>query len=225
MDLLELLRKEKRDIAPVLSILTQKDKLLKVDFSINNPEITSINIDNIAVFAMYLSKILKNAGKEMAYGGYLEQRHFYKRSKIFKNGNEIRDIHLGIDLWVFTPQPVFAPLDGIVHSLAINPGNGDYGGTIILQHSIQDITFYTLYGHLSHQSVNSLHKGQRIVAGQQIGTLGEPHENGYWSPHLHFQLIKDMLKYEGDFPGTCSASNLNYYKIICPDPAVLLGLE
>lgn len=224
MELLELLRKEQIQTAPVIPLLTQKEKLLKVDFSSSNPEVTAINIDNITAFVMYLRKILQNAGKEIAYGGYLEQRHFYKRSKIFKNGNQIRDINLGVDFWVLVPQPVFAPLDGIVHSLAINPGNGDYGGTIILQHSILGNTFFTLYGHLSHQSVNMLHKGQRIAAGQQIGTMGEPHENGYWAPHLHFQLIKDMLTHDGWFPGTCHADNVVYYQMICPDPSPLLGL-
>ncbi|HON17595.1 MAG TPA: peptidoglycan DD-metalloendopeptidase family protein [Salinivirgaceae bacterium] len=224
-ELFPLLINHKKSFTPVLTILSHPEKLIKVDFSTKNQEIKCINIENVAVFAKYIQQLLIREGKEAAYGGYLERRDFYKRSKIFKSGLEIRDVHLGIDIWVKMPEPVFAPYDGVIHSFAINSGNGNYGGTIILQHEIEGRVFYTLYGHLSHASINGLTRGQKVVSGQQIGYLGEPHENGYWAPHLHFQIIKDMLNHEGDFPGTCTVSNVNYYRLICPDPSVILKLE
>ena len=52
-------------------------------------------------------------------------------------GNEVdewRTIHLGMDLFIQEGSPVFAPLDGIVHSFANNNRKHDYGPTIILEH-------------------------------------------------------------------------------------------
>ena len=37
--------------------------------------------------------------------------------------------------------------------------------------------------------------------GQEIARLGDFPSNGDWPPHLHFQLITDLLDREGDFPG------------------------
>jgi hypothetical protein len=40
-----------------------------------------------------------------------------------------------------------AALDGRVHSFQNNDSLGNYGPTIILEHQVEDLTFYTLYGH------------------------------------------------------------------------------
>ena len=66
---------------------------------------------------------------------------------------------------------------------------GDYGATIILTHILEGITFYSLYGHLSLNSIKNIHEGERIKKGNVFAEFGIPTENGHWPPHLHFQLI------------------------------------
>src|SRR5690349_12009347 len=79
-----------------------------------------------------------------------------------------------------------APLDAIVHSFAFNNQQGDYGATIILTHKIEEISFFTLYGHLSLSSIKNIQEGQRIEKGDVFAEFGIPIENGHWPPHLHF---------------------------------------
>ena len=92
-------------------------------------------------------------------------------------------MHLGIDLWASAETNVYAPLDGIIHSFADNQGIGNYGPTIILEHSIDDVRFYTLYGHLSRLSLQDLYNGKKFNKGEKIGELGNYPENGDW-PHI-----------------------------------------
>ena len=60
-------------------------------------------------------------------------------------------------------------------------------------------------------------------AGQLIAHFGEPHENGHWPPHLHFQLIIDMEGNKGDYQGVCKFSERDKYLANCPDPGLILG--
>ena len=220
-----ILKQNSRKFSPIIPQQKVPLKLYRIDFSENNPDLKNINYNNVEQFAQYIQEKLNEVHKHIAYGGYLEDREMYKRAKIFKSGTENRSVHLGIDFWAPAGTPVTAPLDAVIHSFAINPAHGDYGGTIVLQHNLEGHIFYTLYGHLSHQSVAEKSQGQKIMAGQNLGWIGEPNENGYWPPHVHLQLITDMLSYEGDFPGVCTPGNVDYYKQICPDPKYLLGFE
>jgi murein DD-endopeptidase MepM/ murein hydrolase activator NlpD len=113
-------------------------------------------------------------------------------------------------------------LDGVVHSFADNAAFGDYGPTIILQHCLEDQRFYTLYGHLTQESLEGVTQGMRIRGGQQIGSVGSPPTNGDWPPHLHFQIISNMLGLVGDFPGVAARSRRDYFLSLCPDPSVLI---
>jgi murein DD-endopeptidase MepM/ murein hydrolase activator NlpD len=61
--------------------------------------------------------------------------------------------------------------------------------------------------------------------GQQIATLGDASVNGDYSPHLHFQIIKNIGDYFGDYPGVCSKTDLNFYLDNCPNPNLLLKIK
>jgi murein DD-endopeptidase MepM/ murein hydrolase activator NlpD len=164
---------------------------------------------------------------QVAYGGYLEQRNIYKRSTYFNqqvNPNDERNIHLGIDIWAPAGTKVLAAWDGELHSFQNNTNHGDYGPTIILKHVIDGFTFYTLYGHLSLNSISTLCVGNQIAQGEVIAFLGDSVVNGDYAPHLHFQIILDIQDYFGDYPGVCSVNQLEFYKSNCPDPNLLLGL-
>jgi hypothetical protein len=52
-----------------------------------------------------------------------------------------------------------SPMNGLVHSFAFNNRLGDYGATIILVHQLIGKSFYTLYGHLSLNSIKNISEG------------------------------------------------------------------
>src|SRR5262249_30625654 len=102
---------------------------------------------------------------------------------------------------------------------------GDYGATIILTHLLDETSFYTLYGHLSLNSIKNLREGDRISKGDYFAELGIPAENGQWPPHLHFQIIKDLQGWSGDYPGVCKYSEREVYLANCPDPELILQMN
>ena len=112
----------------------------------------------------------------------------------------------------------------MIHSFSDNINFGDYGPTVVVKHSIKDVVFYTLYGHLSRSSIKSLCKNTQILKGQVIGFLGNSKINGDYASHLHFQIIKDMQHYKGDYPGVSSQADIEFYCNNCPDPNLVLKL-
>ena len=164
--------------------------------------------------------------EELWAGGYMEDRSIYD-SPVFKSGkDEPRTLHLGVDIFAPPETSVFAPVEGWVHSFQINGGELDYGPTIILQHELADgLTFWTLYGHLTEESLFGLEEGDFISAGEKLAELGTASENGGWAPHLHFQIMLDLGGRSGDFPGVCKMSEREAWAAICPSPYGLLGLN
>jgi len=208
----------------VLNPSISRNDYVYIDLSVNNRSLKKVDVSSSETLEMFVNNyiILNNA--KVAYGGYLEIRTIYQRSTYFNNLNKEveRNIHLGLDLWVASETPIFAPLDAEVHSYKNNTNFGDYGPTIILKHNIKGICFYTLYGHLSLRSIEKLQVGQVFKQGEQIATLGDASVNGDYPPHLHFQIIKDLQDYVGDYPGVCSKLDLEFYKENCPDPNLIL---
>jgi murein DD-endopeptidase MepM/ murein hydrolase activator NlpD len=200
------------------------DKYIPLDLSVSNPELSHFKGD-AAHFENEVENYLRQRNASVAYGGYLEERNLYKRSAIFTEAAEERSIHIGLDLWISAGTAVLAALDGTIHSFADNKGLGNYGPTIVLKHTFEDQFFYTLYGHLSLRSLAGLESGQVFKQGQSIGTLGDATVNGDYAPHLHFQLIRDVGDYTGDYPGVCSKKDVAFYRMNCPDPNLLLKIK
>lgn len=211
---------------PIVAFNPLSAVLLKMNFTEANTSLTPEIIENVALFSNYIIHQLKSAGATYGIGGYDEHRAVYSRSKVFDSANNKspRRLHVGIDIWGPAGTEVFSPIDGEVHSFAFNDQYGDYGATIILQHQLEELKFYSLYGHLSLADIQSIKKGDKIKAGDLIAHFGEPHENGQWPPHLHFQLIYDLEGNVGDYPGVCALENRNHYLENCPDPDCLLSL-
>ena len=172
------------------------------------------------------ARILEAMQGRVGIGRYDEVRPFYTTDAYAVRGNdgpEWRTVHIGLDIFMPPGTPVFAPLEGTVHSFQDNAHDRDYGPTIILEHrATESMRFYTLYGHLTRTSLQGLQKGQTIRAGQAFCQIGPMPENGNWSPHLHFQVMLDALDKEGDFPGVAFPSKRDIWKSICPDPWLLL---
>ncbi len=199
---------------------------IALDLSVSNTELNNHKLETAYDYEVFIQNHLDKNNAKIAYGGYLETRNLYKRSTVFKNENaEERNIHIGLDLWVNKQVSIHAVLNGTIHSFQNNTALGDYGPTIILEHEINEFKFYTLYGHLSEDSLINKKIGQKVTQGEQIANLGLPPINGDYAPHLHFQIILDIEEKIGDYPGVCSENNLSFYKKNCPDPNVLLKIK
>lgn len=162
-------------------------------------------------------------------GGYLETRPFYYVPNFEQEGNQgkrYRTEHLGIDVWLDAGTAVHAPWDATVYSIDLNEGYHDYGPTLILEHdSGEGWKFYSLYGHLSESSLHLTKAGQKVKKGEKVAFIGKAEENGNWSPHLHFQLMLDMLGMKKDFPGVGFADETALWSSVCPDPNLAFGEE
>ena len=204
-----------------------------IDLSVGSLDIA--RLEDVQDVAAFTAKIVDQIAREQAtlgIGRYDEVRLAYTSPLFARTGNdgpENRTVHIGVDLFVPAGSPVYAPLDGHVHSVRNNAGPLDYGPTIVLEHDIPagpggHESFYTLYGHLSVQSLARLEPGMPIRRGERLATLGDSNVNGGWPPHLHVQLIMDMLDRKGEFPGVAAPSQRQVWLSLCPDPSPLLRL-
>lgn len=198
-----------------------------IDLSIGGWDLgNNANFDTIQSFEQTIGHILLDKQAQIGVGGYGEIRPFYSTDAYLQPSNDgprWRTVHLGLDIWMPAESLVFAPLAAKVHSIDNNAGERDYGPTVILEHQVSDeFTFYTLYGHLSRRSLIHLYPGQEIEKGDIIATIGHAKENGSWPPHLHFQIMLDMLGKEGDFPGVAFPEEKAIWLSLCPDPTPMI---
>ena len=203
------------------------------DLSVGSRELGSLaELSNTGVFTHRIFERMRVANSKVGIGRYNEARPIYT-SEIFKSvgndGPEWRTVHLGLDLFMEPGSPVLAPLDGIVHSFANNTASLDYGPTIILQHTVvgsndQLLTFFTLYGHLSIDSLDGLYVGKPIARGTPFASIGNYPTNGGWPPHLHFQIITDLLDRIGEFPGVARPGQRDTWLSLSPDPNLIVRI-
>lgn len=169
-----------------------------------------------------LRDAMRDAGAEVGIGRYDEVRLVYNSAAFVSSQGERRTVHLGMDLFQEAGSAVYAPMDAVVEACGYRDGHLDYGGVVVLRHEAEGVEFFTLYGHLSPDS--ELEPGQRVLGGEQLGKLGTPQENGGWAPHLHFQVICDLLNMEPAFPGVALPSQRRTWLSLCPNPNHVLGV-
>ncbi len=181
------------------------------------------------LFTRVLVDRLRDVHAKAGIGRYDEVRGIYATDLFRGEGNdgpEWRSVHTAIDVFLPSGASIYAPLAGTVHSLRDNDHPGDYGPTVVLRHEVDGgLTFFTLYGHLSRETLPRLTVGQSLGAGDIVGWLGDEGVNGGWPPHLHVQVICDLLDRDGDFPGVARAAERELWLAISPDPSPLLGLR
>ena len=164
-----------------------------------------------------------NQQYEFTIGRYDEDRKGMYTQALF--GGE-RTIHVGLDIGGPAQTSIYAFDDGIIHSFADNDVDGSYGPTIITQHELliegEEQTIWVLHGHLSRESLDDLVVGNRINKGDQIGTMGDEHENGGWPPHVHIQL--SLIEPEvPDLEGVVTPEHREDALKRYPDPRNILG--
>ncbi|MEP6513936.1 MAG: peptidoglycan DD-metalloendopeptidase family protein, partial [Parafilimonas sp.] len=236
ISLYNLLKAHAKDFHKIVDFDEAKENILYFDFSDKNTELEQLDVTNTKKFSAYISDKLKASNAKFGIGGYNENRSLYKKSKLFhlespkdppvgEDADETtsRTLHLGIDIWGEAGTKIYALFGGMVHSFSFNNNFGDYGATIILSHQLEGVSFYTLYGHLSLKDIASIKEGYYITRGQEFAHFGNENENGEWPPHLHFQVIKDMGLYKGDYPGVCKYSERKQYLENSPDPCLILN--
>ena len=199
------------------------------DLTTGSAELGNMDLINDARLLNHkMDEIIQNSGHRAAIGKYKETRIFYTPDgfKVKGNqGNEWRTIHVGLDIFEKAKTPIFAPWDGVVHAVANNTAPRDYGPTLILKHQIDEATsFYTLYGHLNWSSIKDWQPGLQVMKGQEIAKMGYFEENGNWNPHLHFQIVLDLLNYEGDFPGVARPRDIEVWESLSPNPFPLFKI-
>lgn len=183
------------------------------------------NSDSVDLISKVIFDEIRENGAKIGVGKYNEERDSYSSAN-YRDKNENRTIHIGMDLFLPYNTPIIAPIDGIIHSFQNNDIALDFGPTLILKHYNENnkIDFFTLYGHLSKQSLGQFYVDKKIKKGDIIGYIGDSNENGNWTPHLHFQLICDMLDKQGDFIGVAPKSKIKLWNSICPDPNIILNI-
>lgn len=216
-------------MAPILDFDLRTEPSLVFDLSVDSP---LLGADPAATLTATLTDTLfremGRAGVKVGVGRYDEARLLYA-SPLFGQGaaatDERRTVHLGVDLFVEPGSRIYAPLPGEVYILVKNDAPQDYGPLLVLKHQTGGgIPFFTLYGHLSEDTLTRLKVGQKVAEFDEIARVGSPPSNGDWAPHLHFQVVLDLLGLGRDFPGVCRASEREMWKTLSPDPNPILGI-
>ncbi len=220
-----LIRNRRRFGRVIRGIEYRDNDILIFDLTKRNRQLMRI-IDSAAeVKDKYIKAEIKAKRAKIGIGRYNEQRPVYGWSGLFNGDGTERDIHLGTDIFVPKGTTVAAFYAGRVHSFMDNDRPGDYGPTVILEHRLDGIKFYTLYGHLSRSSLKGKRKGKAIGKGETIGYVGGIGENGGWPEHVHLQVIRRIEIGAGDFPGVASRKTLRRYLALCPDPNLILNVK
>jgi murein DD-endopeptidase MepM/ murein hydrolase activator NlpD len=97
------------------------------------------------------------------------------------DAGEFTGNHPGIDIKLAAGTPLQSVAGGRVDSVRDRPG---LGLTVIVEHRHPtDGTFYSVYGHLETSGVR---EGQRVSAGDMLGTVGMTGRTT--APHVHWQI-------------------------------------
>lgn len=209
------------DLFPTIN----KNETHHIDMSVSSDWIGhQEEFNNLDLLQFKIEQLQKEIPNKIIAGGYLEPRALYTSTAydtVGNSGRESRSIHLGIDYWLPEYTPVHAILDGEVVIAINDAGDKEYGGLVVLKHTINDFNFYTLYGHNTIESATKHNVGDTIFKGEKIVELANYPENGNWAPHLHFQVMLSLFDYKIDFPGVAYLSQIDVWKSVCPDPNLL----
>lgn len=134
-------------------------------------------INTYRYYNKFLYELIKNI-KYMPLGyphaNHKNSKYGYRHNPFSGRGSEF---HSGIDIQGDTGDNVQATANGTVILAGWFQG---YGNCVRIKH---EHGYETLYGHLSKITV---HNGQKISAGQEVGKLGSTGRST--GPHLHYEV-------------------------------------
>ena len=187
---------QRRDPEPAPVVDAPLDTAVVLDWSTANEEVTRLaRAGEIAALTTLVEEELDAVGATVGIGRYLEARGVYAGAAFeAADADDQRTVHVGIDLFLPAGEVVRAPLDGVVEASAECAAAYDFGPMAIVRHATDGgVPFWTLYGHLSRDSLPGLQPGRAVARGDELARIGPYPENGNWPPHLHFQLLTDLL--------------------------------
>ncbi len=210
--------------APILGEPLTDENSKTVDFGLTSRVLASVT--DLADPAAYAEPLRRHLGEsKIGIGFYNEVRPIYLADMFAIDHHQRRTAHLGVDIFAPAETAIYAPLAGKIHSLANYPEAQDYGPVLILKHEPKDnLCFYTLYGHLSPETLERWTIGERVDAGALLATIGDYPQNGNWTPHLHFQIVVDLLDFGDNCPGVCAPHLRDVWTSLSPDPNHVLRL-
>ena len=115
----------------------------------------------------------------------------------YSSGGRAR--HMGVDYSHINDPLYNLGTDGVV--IKSGPTSGTMGTMIIIEQQIEGSTYQFIYMHLSGVNVKP---GDRVKAGQRIGTTGSTgggYSGAFTGPHLHFEVWVDEWCKGGYEPG------------------------
>ncbi|RKD69185.1 aminotransferase class III-fold pyridoxal phosphate-dependent enzyme [Rhizobium sp. WW_1] len=221
------LERNAHDFARILRPSLATPQVLALDLTANGPDAELWARLDAAGAERLIDERVAQAGAAFAIGLYGEDRSVYKGDAFeTPTVGQRRTIHLGIDIFLPAHEPVHAPFAGVVAFIHDDAVDFGFGPTVLLEHRTQEgDAFWTLYGHLSRESVAKLIVGQAIAKGEAFSTLGAASENRSWSPHLHFQIVTDHLGLGGGMHGVGVREQWQIWRAISPDPSVVFGFS
>lgn len=211
--------------SPIVRPQVTKPKVLVLDLTESGPDAREWAKLDAAAAENLIDKRVGEDRADFAIGLYGEDRAIYKGDAFDTASTARRTVHLGVDIFAPALEPVHAPFDGTVAFIHDDAVDFGFGPTVLLEHRTDEgDVFWTLYGHLSRESVAKLSIGQPIAKGEAFCALGAASENGNWAPHLHFQIVTDHLGLGGRMHGVGVRSHWQVWRDVSPDPSVVLGL-
>ena len=192
-------------------------KRVYINWSFDNPEIPRSTTA--------IEDLMAKTGADVTIGYYCENRNVYQGEAFKPEAASARTFHLGVDIGMPAGTEVFAPLDGVIELFNNNSTHLDYGPVLILRHKTDTgINFWTLYGHLSIDSMPNWRVGKEIKAGELVGRMGKEEENVGWPPHTHFQLLTDLCGMGIDIYGVAPRDEVALWRGISLNPNLVLSI-
>lgn len=223
------LQTHRSEIGPIVEPNLQAENVPVFDLSVGSPEIGNLpEARDTDLLAQKLFGRMQAAHSAAGIGRYDEARiiHTSVEQHIETNhGPAWPTIHLGLDLFLAAGSPVYAPLAGVVHSFSADDET-DGCATLVLEHTVAEgaLTFYTLYSNVSSDSLSALSKGMHVEQGSLIARTGGLPTGDGLPPHLHFQIVIDMLDRQGSFPAYALPDERAIWLSLCPDPNLIVGI-
>ncbi|MDQ0322767.1 4-aminobutyrate aminotransferase-like enzyme/Ser/Thr protein kinase RdoA (MazF antagonist) [Pararhizobium capsulatum DSM 1112] len=221
------LERNAHDFAAIIRPAVTKPKVMALDLTAMSSDAEAWATLDADGAERLIDERAAQAGADFAIGLYGEDRSVYK-GDAFETASvgTRRTVHLGIDIFAPAHELVHAPFAGTVAFIHDDAVDFGFGPTVLLEHRTDEgDVFWTLYGHLSRQSVQKLFVGQAISVGEAFCNFGASSENGNWSPHLHFQIVTDHLGLGGEMHGVGVRNQWQVWQSISPDPSVVFGFS
>ena len=214
---------------PLLGTPWDELRLFAPDLSVGSPMFGAQDLSAPPDrFEVMLREQVDGDPTAIGVGGYGEARLVYTAPEFATSddaADERRTVHLAVDVWTRADAPLHVPRSGRVHRVHDNTARLDYGPVVILEHETDEgVPYFSLYGHLSARTLTHVRVGDTLTAGDVLGFVGTPPRNGDWAPHVHVQVILDLLDLDVDYPGVGVPSQRSTWLGLSPDPALLLGL-